>query len=156
MRARSSISKYWVPLLNCFKTCSIDIANAKQQGFIQDFLKRGGKPPPPPPPPKITVPITNVLTARIHLWRNYRCLSTDAYPFCCLNVGGGGGGGGDFRKVGGGGGGVSGPSLPSPCMNPCYTGKHIAPILVSGFLMSKKTEDRSLLSCRKSITGNYS
>ena len=27
-----------------------------------------------PPPNQETVPITNVLTARIHFWKNYRCL----------------------------------------------------------------------------------
>ena len=43
------------------------------QGFIQDFSKRGGNHLTPPTYQE-TVPITNVLTARIHLWKNYRCL----------------------------------------------------------------------------------
>ena len=38
------------------------------QGFIQDFSKRGGNHLTPPTYQE-TVPITNVLTARIHLWK---------------------------------------------------------------------------------------
>ena len=39
-----------------------------RQGFIQDFSKRGGNHLTPPTYQE-TVPITNVLTARIHLWK---------------------------------------------------------------------------------------
>ena len=53
---------------------SEEMGGGGEQGFIQDFSKWGGggggggiwH-------PRKTVPITNVLTARIHLWKNSRC-----------------------------------------------------------------------------------
>ena len=38
------------------------------------IFRKGGGNHLTPPTYQETVPITNVLTARIHLWKNYRCL----------------------------------------------------------------------------------
>ena len=52
------------------------------QGFIQDFSKRGGNHLTPPTYQE-TVAITNVLTARIHLWKKLLVSLNRCIPFCC-------------------------------------------------------------------------
>ena len=93
------------------------------------FFEKGGGDHLRPPTYQETVPITNALTARIRLWKNFKVFFNSCTPFCCNSCHfaalkppyyntcaaskGGGGGGGDFQKGGGGGGGGSPPS-PSP------------------------------------------
>ena len=57
-----------VPIVNIAEISSQDTCTNSTyvcQGFIQDFSET---------PYQETVPITNVLAARIHLWKNYRRL----------------------------------------------------------------------------------
>ena len=44
------------------------------EGFHTGFFKKGAGENHLTPPYQETVPITNVLTARIHVWKNYRGL----------------------------------------------------------------------------------
>ena len=65
LKSVSLRSKGMIELVSILESAS---AGAMAQGFIEDFSKRGGNHLTPPTYQE-TVPITNVLTARIHLWK---------------------------------------------------------------------------------------